>query len=417
MRRFILVGLLVLVVSSESRAFGVPTPPPTPVPPYGSPSPFPTALHTPQPTDRPPRVSAASAVLVDLDSGEVLYERAAGRRRPIASTTKIMTALLVLESATPFDEVIASDEAASQEGAELGLEPGERIPVRELLYALMLQSANDAAVSLAEHVGGSVEAFVEQMNERARTLGLADTRFASPNGLDDSGYSTARDLAAVTVVAFGSSTFGETVGARFRTIPAPEGPARRIQNRNALLWLYPGAIGVKTGYTAAAGFCLVAAAERDGLRLGTVVLGSPREPFSDAAALLNYGFAAYELQTVVRAGGLLPPQINLNVGGREIPMTADESLQVLVSQKDDIEMEFRLADFSGPPMKKGQYMGELVVSLDGQELGSVRVVTREAVPALPPQSVDPRPWWQRAWDAITSFLADAFGPVLEGRSL
>lgn len=411
MRRFVLVGLLVLVASSGWPAFAIPTPPPTPVPPFGSPSPFPTALDTPPPTDRPPEVSAASAVLVDLDSGEVLYERAARRRRPIASTTKIMTALLVLESATPFDEVIASDQAASQEGAELGLEPGERIPVRELLYALMLQSANDAAVSLAEHVGGSVEAFVEQMNERARTLGLADTRFASPNGLDDSGYSTAQDLAAITVAAFGSSTFGETVGKRFRTIPAPEGPVRRIQNRNALLWLYPGALGVKTGYTAAAGFCLVAAAERDGLRLGTVVLGSPQEPFSEAAALLNFGFTAYERRHVVRLGDPLDP---VRVAGRIVAVEAGDALRVLVRREEPVDLEVRPFRSLGLPVARGERVGELVVIASGEELGEVPVVAAESVRAIAPVRL---PWWRRAWEAITSFLADAMRPVLEGRSL
>jgi D-alanyl-D-alanine carboxypeptidase (penicillin-binding protein 5/6) len=411
MRRFVLLGLLLLVNSSGWPALAIPTPPPTPVPPYGSPSPFPTALNTPPPAARPPLVSAASAVLVDLDSGEVLYERAAGSRRPIASTTKIMTALLVLESATPFDEVTASGRAASQEGAELGLEPGERISVRELLYALMLQSANDAAVSLAEHVGGSVEVFVEQMNERARTLGLADTRFASPNGLDDSGYSTALDLAAITVAAFGSSTFEETVGTRFRTILAPEGPARRIQNRNALLWLYPGALGVKTGYTGAAGFCLVAAAERDGLRLGTVVLGSPQEPFSDAAALLNFGFTVYERRQAVRLGDPLDP---VRVAGRLIAVEAGDDLRVLVRREERVDVEIRPFRSLGLPVARGERVGELVVSASGEEVGVAPVVAAESIRATAPVRLS---WWRRAWEAITSFLADAMGPVLEGRSL
>jgi D-alanyl-D-alanine carboxypeptidase (penicillin-binding protein 5/6) len=417
MHRAILAAVLGVAVLPAAPARAIPTPPPTPVPPYGSPSPFPTSLDTPPPADSPPNLSAASAVLVDLDSGEVLFDRAGGRRRPIASTTKIMTALLVLESATPFDEVIASDNAVSAEGAELGLHEGERIPVRDLLYALMLQSANDAAVALAEHVGGSVDSFIEQMNERTRGMGLTDTRFASPNGLDDSGYSTARDLAAITVEAFRSPTFGETVGAKFRTIPAPEGPARRIQNRNALLWLYPDAFGVKTGYTAAAGFCLVAAAERDGLRLGTVVLGARGEPFSEAAALLNYGFEAYERRTVATAGGVPPPEVNLSLSGRNIPLTADESLTVLVRREHDINLDFRLGDFPVPPIKKGEHVGELVVRSGGQELGSVDIVTRQAVPAFPPQGVDPRPWWRQAWDVLIDFFADVFGPVVEERSL
>jgi D-alanyl-D-alanine carboxypeptidase (penicillin-binding protein 5/6) len=411
MRRVVPAAVLIAVAVSASPAAAVPTPPPTPVPPYGSPSPFPTALDTPPPAARAPNVSAASVVLVDLDSGEVLFDRAGRRRRPIASTTKVMTALLVLESATPVDEVIASERAVSAEGAELGLEQGERIPVRELLFALLLQSANDAAVALAEHVGGSVDAFVERMNQRALRLGLADTRFASPNGLDDSGYSTAVDLAAITVEALRSPTFAETVGARFRTIPAPDGPARRIQNRNALLWLYPGAVGVKTGYTAAAGFCLVAAAERDGLRLGAVVLGSPTEPFSDAAALLNYGFAAYEQRTVVQLGDRLDP---IRVAGRLVPVTAGEALEILVRRDEEVDMELRRSRSLGLPVARGEPLGELVVHASGEERGAVPVVAAEAV--RPPAAAR-LPWWRRAWEAITSFFTDVFGPVVEGRSL
>jgi serine-type D-Ala-D-Ala carboxypeptidase (penicillin-binding protein 5/6) len=411
MRRLVLSTLVLGSILICATAAAIPTPPPTPVPPYGSPSPFPTVLDTPAASDEPPKVSAASAVLVDLDSGEVLFDRAGGRRRPIASITKIMTALLVVESATPFDEVIASSRAVSETGAELGLDEGERILVSELLYALMLQSANDAALALAEHIGGSVDAFVKMMNERARGLGLADTRFASPNGLDDSGYSTARDLAAITVEAYRSGSFAETAAAKFRTIPAPEGPARRIQNRNALLWLYPDALGVKTGYTAAAGFCLVAAAERDGLRLATVVLGAPGEPFSDAAALLNYGFQAYERRQVVRLGDPLDP---VRVAGRLVTVKAGDVLRVLVRRGDSVVEEMRPSRTLSLPLARGERVGELVVSVSGQELGVVPVVTAEAVPATPAVR---QVWWRRVWDAITSFLGRTFGPVLEDRSL
>jgi serine-type D-Ala-D-Ala carboxypeptidase (penicillin-binding protein 5/6) len=384
-----------------------PTPPPTPVPPYGSPSPFPTALATPERSGRPPILTAASAVLVDLDTGEVLFQRNGPHRRPIASTTKIMTALLVLESATPFDQVITSEMAATQEGAELGLEPGERIPVRNLLFALMLQSANDAAVALAEHVSGSVGAFVERMNQRARELGLERTRFTSPNGLDDSGYSTARDLAKITTEAFRSPTFAKVVGAKFRTIPASEGPARRIQNRNALLWLYPGARGVKTGYTAAAGFCVVAAAERDGLRLLSVVLGSREEPFSDAAALLNYGFAAFDRRTVVQPGERLDP---LPVGERLVSVAAGDRLDVRVRRDEDVDLEVRPVRGLALPVSKGQLVGELVVHSGEEELGAVPIIAREAVAPAEPR---PLPWWRRAWETMTGFLVDALGPVLE----
>jgi D-alanyl-D-alanine carboxypeptidase len=415
MRRVVLAAVAIGAFLSEAPAAAQTTPPPTPVPPYGSPSPFPTALDTPPPDDQPPRLTAGSAVLVDLDSGKVLLDRAGGRRRPIASITKIMTALLVLESATPVDEVIASDRAVAEEGAELGLEAGERIPVRELLYALLLQSANDAAVALAEHVSGSVDAFVDRMNEGARDLALTDTRFASPNGLDDSGYSTARDVAAITVEAFRSETFAETVRAKTRAIGAPDGSARRIQNRNALLWLYPDSIGVKTGYTAAAGFCLVAAAEREGLRLGAVVLDAPNDAFSDAAALLNYGFAAYEQRRVVTLGDRLDP---IRVAGRLVTLEAGDFLHVLVRRNESVEVTVRIRPSLGLPLARGQDVGELIATVSGEERGEAPVLVADAV--RPEPSAEPpseSPWWERAWDAVTSFFADVFGPVLEEPSL
>lgn len=415
MRRVVLAAVAVGAFLSEAVAAAQTVPPPTPVPPYGSPSPFPTALDTPPPDDQPPRLAAGSAVLVDLDSGKVLFDRAGGRRRPIASITKIMTALLVLESATPVDEVIASEGAVAAEGAELGLEEGERIPVRELLYALLLQSANDAAVALAEHVSGSVDAFVDRMNEGARDLALTDTRFASPNGLDDSGYSSALDVAAITVEAFRSETFAETVRAKTRAIAAPDGSARRIQNRNALLWLYPDSIGVKTGYTAAAGFCLVAAAEREGLRLGAVVLGAPDDAFSDAAALLNYGFAAYEQRRVVTLGDPLDP---IRVAGRLVTLEAGDFLHVLVRRNESVDVTVRIRPSLRLPLARGQDVGELIATVSGEERGEAPVLVADSVrPEPSAETPSESPWWERVWDAVTSFFADVFGPVLEEPSL
>lgn len=406
MRGRCLCGGLAAALSLHASAAAVPTPPPTPVPPYGSPSPFPTALRTPDPSTRPPRLSAPSAALVDLDSGEILFDRRGGRRRPVASTTKIMTALVVLESAAPSDEVVVGAGAASQEGAELGLEPGERIAVDRLLYALMLQSSNDAAAGLAEHVAGGVGAFVSRMNRRARALGLSDTRFASATGLDDSGYSTARDLSAITVAAFRSETFAEVVRTRLRTIPAPRGPARRVQNRNALLWLYPGAIGVKTGYTAAAGFCLVAAAERDGLRLAAVVLGAPREAFSDAAALLGHGFATYERRTVVENGEELEPA---RVGGRVVALRSGGALELLLRRDQGNALEVRLERGLRLPVREGQVVGEAVALVAGAEVASAPVVAAAGVVALPPPPAVP--WWRRVWEAVRRLVGRLLEPA------
>jgi len=266
------MGLLAAAAASAPDGIGA-TPPPTPVPPGGSPSPFPTALHTPVRTAVPPKLTSPSAILQDLHTGQVLYAKKANVRRPIASITKIMTALVVLEAASPDDVVVVSARAAGTRASQLGLVTGERISVRQLLYALLMQSSNDAAVALAEHVGGSVEAFANLMNEKADELGLHRTHFRDASGLEDRGYSTARDVAAIVRAAYAEPLFARITRTKFRRIQAPSGPARRIQNRNILLWLYPGAIGAKTGFTTPAQHCLVAAADRGGIRLVAVALG------------------------------------------------------------------------------------------------------------------------------------------------
>jgi D-alanyl-D-alanine carboxypeptidase (penicillin-binding protein 5/6) len=401
----LVVVLAVAVAGRTIRATAQSPPPPTPVPPLGSPSPYPTALATPSPSSRPPELAAASSALVHLDSGRVLVAHRAGDRRPVASTTKIMTALLVLEEGGPNQRVTVSSTAAAQGGASLGLRAGERRRTRELVAALMLQSANDAAVALAEHVAGTVDAFVDRMNDRVDELGLRDTRFESPNGLDDRGYSTARDLARITVEAFRNEIFAEVVGTRFARIPAPDGPDRRIQNRNALLWLYPGAIGVKTGYTAAAGFCLVAAGERDGLRLVSVVLGAPHEAFSASATLLNHGFEAYELRRVVEAGDAFPP---LRVGGRDIPVEAAADLDLVLRREQGVTPRVRPKNGLALPVAAGARVGRVIVQTGERRLGSVPLVAAEAVTLPPPEPV---PWWRRAWDAIQVFVGTLFEAI------
>jgi D-alanyl-D-alanine carboxypeptidase len=391
----LLAALLVAAVTDAAPAQSPKPPPPTPVPPVGSPSPFPSTLETPAPSNRPPRLSAPSAALLDLETGRLLFEQGAGIRRPVASTTKIMTALVVLEETDP-DEIVSIDGTATRQGGStLGLRSGERISVRDLLFALMLQSANDAAVALAEHVAGSVGDFVKLINRRAREMGLRDTRFASPNGLDDSGYSTARDMAAITFEAYRNPEFVRIVRTRFRSIPAPRGRPRRIQNRNALLWLYPGAIGVKTGFTAAAGFSLVAAADRDDLRLASVVLGGPSDAFSDSAALLDYGFMAFERRVVLEEGDRFDP----SPGGIEVAAVAGATLEALVHR--DAELVYQITP--EPRASAGEAVGTVVVRAAGLTLGEVPLLAVE--PAAPaenprPESSSP-PWWRRAVDSMS----------------
>jgi serine-type D-Ala-D-Ala carboxypeptidase (penicillin-binding protein 5/6) len=402
-RILLATAILAGFLAGGTPAPAQPVPPPTPVPPAGSPSAYPTALETPFPSTDPPRTAAAAVALADLDSGEILWHRNGGERRPIASITKIMTALLVLETSDPGELVTATPSAASQSGAELGLEAGERLPLRDLLRALMLQSANDAAVALAEHVTGSVDAFVDGMNRRARQLGLGDTRFASPNGLDDSGYSTTRDLVGLTVEAFAEPGFPRIVSDKFHRISDldEDDEPRRLQNRNALLWLYPGATGVKTGYTAAAGFCLVATAEREGLRLVAVVLGAPGEAFSDAAAVLNHGFATYERRPVVEDGQALDP---IEVQGRSVPVVAAGGLDALLRRGDPVDLVVQPDPGLRLPVDRGQPVGSVEATAGGVSLGEVPVVAEDTVrPGVRPEVASP--WWERALDAVGRFFA------------
>ena len=405
-----MLALLGLVTSAgaETTPEG---PPPTPVAIPGggtSPSPFPQTLRTPEPsTAEPPEIRAASAVLMDLDTGQVLYSLDPAAKRPIASLTKIMTAYLVLSRTSAADTVTVSEDAASGRIvgiSGLGLVAGEELTVQQLLYALLLQSANDAAVALAEDVNGTVDAFVKTMNRTAANLGLTRTRFASPNGLDDAGYSTARDLAKLTRAAYGLHGFSGIVATKFHTIPAPSGHPRVVQNRNALLWLYPGAIGVKTGYTSAAGFNVVAAADRGDQRLLAVVLGEPGEPFSDAAALLDYGFAAFDRRTLIEEGHDLGV---VEIDGRDVQVHAGTSFDGLVPTDARVRRELSVSPTVRFPPGRGQQIGSVILSVPGLTLGQVPLVVTDVEP--PPPLQDDRPWWARAAGTVV----DAGGALLE----
>nr|MBO2469334.1 D-alanyl-D-alanine carboxypeptidase [Bacillota bacterium] len=254
----------------------------------------------------PPQVSAQAAALIDVASGRILYEKHADQRMPIASLTKIMTAIVAIERGNLDDEVVVGPNAYRKEGSSIYLELGERMRLEDLLYGLMLRSGNDAAVAIAEHVGGSVEGFAYLMNEKARELGLTGTHFTNPHGLDDGEhYSTARDLAVLTAYALKNETFRRIVSTRVHRAPWPGKPWDRVwHNKNKLLHLYEGADGVKTGYTKLARRCLVASATRDGRQLAAVVLNAP-DDWNDTAALLTYGFAHFPLVELVREGDIV----------------------------------------------------------------------------------------------------------------
>lgn len=244
-----------------------------------------------------PSTSAKSCILMDADSGTVLYENNADERSLIASTTKIMTALVVLEHCDAEQEFRIPVEATGIEGSSMYLKPNEVLTIRELLYGLMLHSGNDAAVALAIACAGSVDGFVALMNEQAQKLGLGNTHFENPNGLDgESHYSTARDLAKLTSYALKNEEFASIVATKNIRIGE-----RCLTNHNRLLWSVNGAIGVKTGYTKAAGRILVSAAKRNGRTLIAVTICDGND-WADHAALYEYGFSCYDVRTVIDVG-------------------------------------------------------------------------------------------------------------------
>jgi serine-type D-Ala-D-Ala carboxypeptidase (penicillin-binding protein 5/6) len=240
---------------------------------------------------RPPR----SGLLFDLDTGEVLWRRLPDRVLPIASLTKMMTALIVVDRARPDAKVRVTKEALAYKGSAVGVLPkGKRIKLETMLNGLLLPSGNDAAIALAQRTSGTVAGFVARMNERAGDLGLACTRFSSPDGFEDAGnHSCAIDLAEMARALLDKPRLARIVRRRRAVLPFPiKGGRLYLFNNNPLLRTgYPGTIGIKTGYTDAAGRCLVAAARRNGRRLGVVLLHSP-DPGKQATQLLNRGFAA-----------------------------------------------------------------------------------------------------------------------------
>ncbi|HAW60262.1 MAG TPA: D-alanyl-D-alanine carboxypeptidase [Actinobacteria bacterium] len=348
-----------------------------------------------------PAIGAQSGILVDAQTGQVLWEKNPHQKRSIASTTKIMTAALVLERAQFTDIVTTSQEAADVGEAELYLSPGEQRTVEELLYGLLLRSANDAAMALAEHVGGSVEHFVELMNKKTELIGARNTNFTDPHGLTDGDhYSTAYDLSLIARYALLDPGFAKIVSTEHRTIPWPDNQyPRELENHNKLLKRYPYADGVKTGYTRKAGYCLVASATKDRAKLLSVVLGSLTSEacYTDSERLLDYGFMNFRRERVVQRGKVYKA-VNLPVWeGEKLNLIAISDLFIQVKQNPrTLENEVSFEEPKVLPIFKGQKFGEVIVTQDGQELGRVDLVAQKDIhkPA----------WWQRVIIFVRSFL-------------
>lgn len=337
------------------------------------------------------QVEARGAVLMDASSGQVLFAQDAKAELPPASVTKVMTMLLLLEGCEDgrikMDDVVTvSENAASMGGSQMYLEPGEKHTVHELLMGIAMVSANDACVAMAEHLCGSVEMFVEKMNSRAEQLGMDNTNFVNTNGLPaDNHYSSAYDIAVMTRELLKHEASHELLTKEQAVVkvglPGKEKEFELI-NTNKLLKQYEGAIGVKTGFTQDAMYCLSAAAERDGTRMIAVVLGSESSSvrFGEAKKLLDYGFSNYETVTVAEKGDVKKTIRPEKSTPEKIRIAAGEDCCVLVKKGEESKITSKviLDDKISLPVKKGDVAGTLVVYDNGVEKDRFPLVTADS---------------------------------------
>ena len=309
--------------------------------------------------------TAQAAILIEGSTGRVLFEKNADQELPMASTTKIMTAITALTYGNPQDVVTVPTEAQGVEGSSIYLEAGEQLTLEELLYGLMLRSGNDAAVAIAIHVGGSIDGFCTLMNELAYEIGAVHSHFSNPHGLHaEDHYTTASDLAKITAYAMQNPRFAAIVATERKTIPW-EGRDwdRTLINKNKILQLVEGGNGVKTGYTSKAGRCLVSSAYRDGMQLICVVLRC-NDMFPESAALLNEGFAQYRMVRVLEEG---TPVDGIFVGEKELSCAYGDSIDLPIAKDEEVNPVVTVERYANLayPIEKGQIVGQVRVECLG----------------------------------------------------
>ncbi len=343
-------------------------------------------------------VSASAAVLIDAESGDVLYAKHTDKRLPMASTTKIMTALVALEAADISQTVIVSEKAVGVEGSSVYLTAGERLTLKELLYALLLESANDAAVAIAIAVAGDTDRFVALMNAKADELGLKNTHFDNPHGLDGkTHYTTAYDLAIITANALKNPHFSEIVATRKYTISmnGNEG-VRFLVNHNRMLRSYDGAIGVKTGFTKKSGRCLVSAAMRDGLTLIAVTINAP-DDWNDHRLMLDAGFNAVKRITLAETGDYHFPVSVVGGTVSEVLCTNGTKLtSLLPASHGPISCKLEAPRFIYAPAKAGDKVGMLTYTCDGEIICSSPLILTE--------DINQKPIKKTFWDWLRSLF-------------
>ena len=349
------------------------------------------------PGDALPNVTATSAIVIEASTGHVIYSRNAEQRMFPASTTKMMTLIMALESGRMDEIVTVGSNADGAEGSTLWLNAGENIPLRELLYGMIMVSGNDAAIAIAEHLDGTVYQFAEHMNKRVAELGAKNTHFTNPHGLpDDNHYTTAHDLAILAAHGYKLAEFENIVTAKEVSYDWIHDFPKILRSENQMLWLYRGGNGIKTGYTDKAGRCLISAAKRDGIQIISVVLDS-EYMWNDSILLLDYGFNNVKFEKLVKADEVVK---NIPVmSGRKKSVqvkTTGEIVMPIFGNDEPYQVVYDLPKVLNAPVTNGQKVGQVRVMYGEKEAASVDIIATA--------DVEQKSFFRWFWEKIKSFF-------------
>ncbi|MBR1987621.1 MAG: D-alanyl-D-alanine carboxypeptidase [Clostridia bacterium] len=324
--------------------------------------------------------SAKGMCLIEQETGRIIYSKNENLKLSMASTTKVVTAITVIENCDNLDEkFVVNNESIGVEGTSIYLRKGEEVSVKDLLYGLMLRSGNDSAVALACHVGGSVEKFAKMMNDTAKKVGANNSNFTNPHGLDDKNhYTTAYDLAKISAYALGNDTFKEIVSTKSHIIPATNKSDKRyLTNKNKLLTSLDGCCGVKTGFTSRAGRCLVSSAERDGMTIVCVVLNCG-PMFEESASMINSAFENYKKVKLIDKNIAIEDEKIGNKEYKQLYMYPEEDFDIVLSQNelDEIKIEY---NFNGNKAEINSVVGEIKIFLKKDLIKTIKLITMNKI--------------------------------------
>ena len=348
--------------------------------------------------DKLPNMTATSAIVIEAKTGHIIYQRDANKKMFPASTTKMMTLITALESGNLNDIVTVSKNASGAEGSTLWLEVGDKVPLGDLLSGIMMVSGNDAAIAIAEHVDGDVPKFAAHMTKRAKELGAKGTNFTNANGLPDANhYTTAYDLAILAAHGYSLPHFEEIVSTKEQTFAWVHDPSHLLRNENQMLWLYQGGNGVKTGYTDAAGRCLISASNRNGVQLIAVVLDSVYM-WNDSIALLDYGFSKVENSTLVKPDETIEtlPILSGRKHSMQVKTTNEVVMPVFKDDNDAYQIDYDVPSFLKAPIKKGDTVGKVNVLCDGKKVAESNIIATA--------DVEQKSFFKMLLNKIRSFL-------------